>query len=67
MIHLELLLHVVQSLGPQETSDRFIQVKEELRVVSREMNNEAISQKWGGLEMESMKNAPPVLGMFLRA
>lgn len=68
LIHFELLpLCVVQSLAPQETSDRFIQVKEGLGVVSREMNSEAISHKWRGLKVESMKNALPVLGMFLRA
>lgn len=31
------------------------------------MNAEVIAHKWGGLGMESMKDAPPSLGTVLRA
>lgn len=61
MIHFELVLHVGQSSAPpQETTDRFIQVRKGLGVVSRKMNTEAIFHKWRELGVESMKNAPPV-------
>lgn len=61
MIHFELVLHIGESSAPpQETTDRFIQVREGLGDVSRKMNTEAIFHNWRWLGVESMKNVPPV-------